>query len=243
MDTPIRTIAIERAIESVAVSNDVAAVASEPNNANETVHIYDLITGTLLQTMKPDGYSATAVALSPNGRLAVASTNGSKAVLWDAHTGALLKSVPAPGVGSDNSGRVAFSPDNQLIASAYLGHLVIFDTALAQKNKFKIINPGGRASSLASSPEGRFLAAGFSRLDNGATLILYDLVSGQVKFTVVTSQRIGVTSVAWTSNNILAGNGDGSINLWDGQSGAAISRTFPKHARPVMAMAVSQTAA
>ena len=51
--------------------------------------------------------SANSVALSPDGRLAVASTIGFKAVLWDATTGHLTKSVPADPATSDNSGRVA----------------------------------------------------------------------------------------------------------------------------------------
>lgn len=240
METPIRTITTQKLIESVSVSNDIALVSCELNNANEGVFTYDLNSGQLRQTLKGQGnIDPFSAALSPDGRLAVVATDGPRAVLWDARTGALLRTVPSPGVGSDNNSKVAFSPDGQIIASVYLGDLVVFDTALAQKNHFKIVNPGGGVRAIPFSPEGRFLAVGFSRLDNGPDLIVYDLVSGQVKFTVATNNRIGVTGLAWTGNNLLAGKADGSIQLYDGQSGAPITRTFPKHARPVMAVAVS----
>jgi WD40 repeat protein len=221
MDTPVRTITSETFINSAAVSNNIAVVGSEMNNANEGVHTFDLTTGQLLQTLRGQGNnSPVAVALSPNGQLAVAST-------------------PAEGVATDTNGRVAFSPDGQLILAAFFADLVIFDTALGQKSKFRIHNDGGTLFAIASSPEGRFMAAGYVRFDSGNDLVIYDLVSGQPKLTLVTNKGDGVTCVAWTGNNIITGSGDGSIKLWDAQSGAMVSRPFPKHPKPVKALAVS----
>lgn len=240
MDSPIRTITTQKLIESVSVSNGIALVACELNNANQGVFTYDLTSGQLLQTLKGQGnIDPGSAALSPDARLAVVATDGPRAVLWDAHSGALLKTAASPGPGSDNNSQVAFSPDGKVIASMYLADLVIFDTTLSQKSHFKIVNPGGTGRAIPFSSEGRFLALGFSRLDNGPELIVFDLVSGQAKFTVSTSNGIGVTGLAWAGNNVLSGKGDGSIQLYDGQSGAPVSRTFPKHSQPVMAIAVS----
>ena len=240
MDTPVRTITSETFINSAAVSNNIAVVGSEMNNANEGVHTFDLTTRQLLQTLRGQGNnSPVAVALSPNGQLAVVSTQVSRAVLWNASTGSLIKSAPAEGVATDTNGRVAFSPDGQLILAAFFADLVIFDTALGQKSKFRIHNDGGTLFAIASSPEGRFMAAGYVRFDSGNDLVIYDLVSGQPKLTLVTNKGDGVTCVAWTGNNIITGSGDGSIKLWDAQSGAMVSRPFPKHPKPVKALAVS----
>ncbi|HXN95728.1 MAG TPA: hypothetical protein VN879_14580, partial [Candidatus Acidoferrales bacterium] len=122
MDTPVRTIASETFVANLAVSNnDTALVGSAPNEAGEAVHIFNLNTGQLLQTLRGQGDGRiVSVALSPNGQLAVASTEGMKAVLWDATTGRLLKSVPGS-VGSDTQNQIAFSPDGQLILSSFLG--------------------------------------------------------------------------------------------------------------------------
>ena len=241
MDTPIRTITNQTFVKALSVSNDTALVGSELNNANQTVFTYSLNGGQLAQTMQAQGPSdsANSVALSPDGRLAVASTIGFKAVLWDATTGHLTKSVPADPATSDNSGRVAFSPDGQVILSSFMGDLNIFDTTLALKSKFRVHVAGGTLFGLASSPEGRFAAAGYVRFDNGTDLVVYDMLSGQAKLSLITNKGAGVTSVAWTGNNLLTGSGSGSILLFDAQSGAPVSRPFPKHPKPVKALAIS----
>ena len=240
MDTPVRTFTSETFVKSVAVSiNDTAMVGSEQNDAGEAVHIWDLNSGQLLQTLRGQGGgSILSVALSPNGQLAVASTDGIKAVLWDANKGRLLKSVPAA-VGSDSNSRTAFSPDGQLILSAFLGDLVIFDTALEEKRKFRVHIDGGSLLAIASSPEGRFMAAGYVRFDGGDDLVVFDLLSGQANLKVISNKGFGVTCLAWTGNNILTASGSGTIKLWDAQSGAVVSRSFPKHSKPVNALAVS----
>ena len=241
MDTPVRTITSETLVSGVAVSNnDTALVSSAPNEAGEAVHIWDLNSGQLLQTLRGQGGEPIiSVALSPNGQLAVVSTEGMKAVLWDANTGRLLKSAPGPGVGADNRNRIAFSPDGQLILSSFLGDLVIFDTALGQKSKFRDVIPGETVGAIATSPEGRFMAGGCIRLDGGNDLAVFDLLSGQATLQVVSNKGFGVTCLAWTGNNILTGSGSGAIKLCDAQSGAVVSRPFPKHSQPVNAVAVS----
>jgi WD40 repeat protein len=240
MDTPARTFPSETFVKCVAVSNNTAVVGSELNDANEGVHVWDLNTGQLQQTLTGQGGAPIiSVALSPNGQLAVASTEGARAVLWDASTGRILRSAQGPAVVSDNNSRIAFSPDGQLILSSFFGDLVIFDAALEEKRKFRVHINGGSLFAIASSPEGRFLAAGYVRFDGDDDLIVYDLLSGQTKLKLIANKGFGVTCLAWMGNNIFTGSGDGTIKLWNSQSGTLVSPSFPKHSKPVNALAVS----
>jgi WD40 repeat protein len=240
MDTPVRTFTSGTFVKSAAVSNNnTAVVGSELNDANEGVHVFNLDTGQLLQTLRgPVSSGVLSVAISPDGTLAVASTQGIKAVLWNANTGSLLSSAQA-GIVADNNSRIAFSPDGQVILSSFFGDLTIFDATLAEKSKFRVHIDGGSVFAMAPSPEGRFLAAGYVRFDGGDDLVVFDLLSGQANLKFVANRGSGVTCVAWTGNNILTGSGDGTIKLWNAQSGAAVSRPFPTHSKPVNALAVS----
>lgn len=240
MDTPIRTITNQTFVKGLSVANDIALVGSELNNANQGVFTYNLDGGELLQTLNGQGNtSPLSVAISPNGRLAVASTIDLRAALWDDGSGRLLNTARGPAAVSDNSSHIAFTPDGQLILSSYFGDLTVFDTTLAQKSQFRVHVAGGTLFAIASSAEGRFMAAGYVRFDNGTDLVVYDLLSGQAKLSLVTNKGAGVTSVAWVGNTILTGSGSGSILLFDAQSGAPISRPFPKHPKPVKALAAS----
>ena len=151
MDTPIRTITNQTFVKGLSVSNDIALVGSELNNANQGVFTYNLNGGQLLQTLNGQGNtSPLSVALSPNGQLAVASTIDLRAALWDDGSGRLLKTAQGPAAVSDNSSRVAFTPDGQLILSSYFGDLTVFDTTLAQKSQFRVHVAGGTLFAIAS---------------------------------------------------------------------------------------------
>ena len=236
MDTPALTITTP--VTCAAVSSDTAVVGNEPNDTG--IHTFDLGSGQPLQTLTGVGNGGIRfVAISPNGQLAVATTDVLKAALWDVNTGRLINTAPGPAVVSDNNGRLGFSPDGQAIFSSFFGDLTVFDTALGQKSTFRVHLAGATLFGMASSPEGRFLAAGYVRFDSGNDVVVYDLVSEKPSLQFLTNKGFGVTCLAWTGGNIITGSGNGTIKLWDAQSGAAVSRTFPSHVRAVKSLAVS----
>jgi WD40 repeat protein len=238
MDTPVRTITNETFIRSAATSSDRAVIGSELNSANAGVNIFDLNSGQTVQTLTGQGSDGIhSVAISPDGRLAVASTDGKRAVLWNANAGSPVNSAPGPAVGSDNNGRVAFSHDGQVILSSFFGDLTVFDAGLRQKSQFRI-HLDQSAFAIAPSPEGSLIAAGYVRFDRGNDLVVFDLLTGQPTRRFVTNPGFGVTCVAWTGSTIFTGSGAGTISLLDAQSGAPV-RPFPKHSRPVNAISVS----
>jgi WD40 repeat protein len=241
MDTPIRTFSEQSAVHSVAAANNVAMVGFTPYEDNpQSVHIWNLSTGLSLRTLTaPQNAPVVSVALSPNGQYAAATTATFKAALWDINSGQLLGSVLTPG--NDQSSRIAFSPDGQLILSSLGSDLTVFDTALRQKNKITAVKPGTNTSAIASSPEGRFMAVGYSAA--GAVLesdvFVYDMLTGQTTLQFLSNSGRGVSCLAWTGSYILTGSTNKTIKLWNAQSGAAVSRPFPTHAAAVNALAVS----
>jgi WD40 repeat protein len=241
MDTPIRTFPEQSAVHSIAAANNIALVGFTPYEGNPpSARIWNLSTGQSLQALSaPLGSPVVSVALSPNGQYAAATTAGLKALLWDTNSGRLLGSVPTPG--SDQSSRIAFSPDGQLILSSLSSDLTVFDLTLRQKNKITAVKPGTTTTAIASSPEGRFMAAGYAAA--GAVLesdvSIYDLLTGQMTLQFLSNKGPGVSCLAWTGSYILTGSSNKTIKLWNAQSGAAVSRPFPTHAGTVNALAVS----
>jgi WD40 repeat protein len=237
MDTPVRTIANPTFIRNAATSNDRAVVGSDPNSANQGVNVFDLNSGQLVQTLTGQGGGGIhSVAISPDGRLAVASTDGLRAVLWDANAPNPVASAAGPAAVSDNTSRVAFSHDGGVILSSFFGDCTVFDAGLRQQSQFRI-HLDHSAFAIGPSPEGGLIAVGYVRFDRLNDLVIFDLLTGKPTQQFVTSPGSGVTCVASTGSTILTGSGDGSVKLVDTKSGAV--RTFPRHLRPVNAVAVS----
>ncbi len=155
----------------------------------QTVHFFDAETGKEVRTLKTDFRNVDSLAVSPDGKLLLASGWG-KAIetkladgrvhhatakehplgLWDLTSGKQLREVTLPG---SVSGPVAFSGDGKTYAAATDqadGKVWLWDTATGAER------PGpprfrGRVTALAFSPDDRYLVAGM----NDTTAIVWDL--------------------------------------------------------------------
>jgi len=83
-----------------------------------TVRLWDVMTGTLNQTLEDHIDWIKGVVFSPDGRLVASSSRDRTVRLWDAMTGAWMQTLEGH---SDCVENVAFSPDCKLLASASRG--------------------------------------------------------------------------------------------------------------------------
>lgn len=60
---------------------------------DQTIQLWDVATGALLQTLEGHTDSVTSVAFSPNGKQVVSGSDDETVRLWDAATGALLQTL------------------------------------------------------------------------------------------------------------------------------------------------------
>ena len=173
-----------------------------------------------------------AIAFSADGaKLAVATESG--ITLYDTYTGKELALFSAP---LDNVVALAFSPDNQTIASASGdATLHLWDTRTGEHRK-DFIGHTYPVVALAFSPDGNTLASGSFRETR-----LWDLTTEQsIRVSVLKGHRDMVTTLAFSpdSKTLASTSFYGMILLWDVETGQ-LRHNLSAHTDSITALAFS----
>ena len=222
---------------------DFAAVAFSPNGhllastEDNTVRLWDSVSGELKQILSGHDEEVTAIAFSQDGRrLASASVDGTVR-LWDPVSGESQQ--PLPGYEDEIVTALAFRPpDGRLLATGSgEGTVRLWDLPSADvKGAFPATD--GSVSSLAFSSDGRFLASG-SELPN-AKWQLWDLQGG----TFTHGEEVfnqDVSSVAFNSydGSMAIAWSEGVVTFLDPVSSEFKERSVSGHDASVTSVAFS----
>ena len=220
-------------IRSVCFSPDGKTIASGSND--DTIQLWDAITGKPSKTLIGHEGSVMSVCFSPDGKT-IASGSGDKTVrLWDANTGNHLKTL----TGHEGSvASVCFSPDSKTIASGSNDDTIRLWDATTGKLLKTLTGHEGSVASVCFSPNGKTIASG----SGDKTVRLWDATTGKsLKALTGHIDRVDkVQSVCFSPDGkiIASGSFDNIVWLWDATTGKLL-KTLIGHTDKVRSVCFS----
>lgn len=159
---------------------------------NAEVKIFDLQNKKLTMTLKKLAGGSPGLAYSPDGRFIVAghaftqALKGVSIFVWDAKTGALVKSITGPfpiDKPANSVTYLAFSPDGRYLAVGYYGNfpypgdnIYLYDTSIWSPVKSFGDAKAPAHGGLIFSPDGRHIAHGTIK----GEIRIWEVVTGQL---------------------------------------------------------------
>ena len=222
----------------------VNAVAFSPDGQfalaggdNNTVKLWEVVTGREIQTFTDLDGQPISVALSPDGDRLVSETSGGLVQLWDVDSGDHVRTF------EDASEAVlgaTFSPSGEYVLSGgnASSNLHLWDAQSGDLVR-RFAENDEAIFSVAFSPEGQYVLSGSGQ--SGA-LKLWETDTGELVRTFDEGDwdSTYVFSVAFSPDGqyALSGSDDMTARLWDVESGDLL-RTFEGHSGLVIAVAFS----
>ncbi|MCG5061342.1 MAG: protein kinase [Limnoraphis sp. WC205] len=216
-------------VSAVAFSPDGRTIAS--GSRDQTVKVWDTKTGALLQNFAGDLSQITSVDFSPDGGEIAAGSFYWRVLEWSLETAELF--LPLEHQGTVWS--VAFSPDEQTIASASGDRTVRVWDRQTGAIVYNFIDHADIVYSVVFSPDGKKLISG----SKDKTVKIMDLTTGIVQNSLE-GHTDEVRTVAITSDGqiIVSGGYDDTVRIWDANTGQLL-KTLTGHTGDILAVAIS----
>src|SRR5262249_13743609 len=161
----------------------------------------------------PPAAGVNSVAVSPDGSLVATAANEGGVRLYDAKTGALLRTIGAAG---DRS--VTFSPDGRNLSAGgfHMDKLVgVYDVRTGKRLRTLAGQTEWEADACTFSPDGTMLAS----TGTDKQILVWDLATGAIRHRLA-GQPFRVTTLAFSPDSAtLACGGDKTVRLWDMRTG------------------------
>ncbi len=194
---------------------------------------YEQPPATALNSLTGTHGNVTALAISPDGRFALAGHGNGTLTLWDVVEGREARLFKGH-TGSING--VAFSPDGKFAVSGGDDQSIrSWEVMTGNQVKMFHANPG-KITSLAISPDGNAVLAG--RIKDPLAR-LYDMTTGN-ELRAFQGHGDCVNSMAFSKDgkSVITGGSDCTLKLWDTAKGKVL-RNFSGHLKPITGVAIS----
>jgi len=215
---------------NVAISPDGETLASA--SFDRTIRLWDLETGTVLQTLEGHRDAVRSLAISPDGQTLVSGSGDKTVKVWDLQTGELIRTIDGH---AGPVWTVALSPEGEtLVSGSYDGTIKTWDLPTGKLLQ-TIPEDYDSIWSVVISPDGQTLASG----SYGSTIKLRDLQSGNILQTLSGhSDAVRSLAISPDGKTLVSGSWDKTVKVWDLQTGK-LQQTLSGHADRVLAVAIS----
>ncbi|MBM0742520.1 protein kinase [Phormidium sp. CLA17] len=220
-----------RWVMAVCISPDSQSVIS--GGLDDAIRIWNLETGSLMQTLKSHTKPVNCLSISPDSRMLASGSDDHTIKLWNLTNGSLLHTLTGH---SDNVKSVAFYGVGHLLASGGEDRTArIWQLATGEALRI-FSNTAGMIRAVAVSPDSQILASG--GLDNQVKL--WSLKTGELIRTLPKSHFSAVNAISISPNNktLISASRDKTIKIWNLATGEVI-RTLTGHTDSVNSIALS----
>jgi len=198
------------AVLSVVWSVDRRAIIS--GSADKTARVWDAATGKPIHTLSGHECGVQAIAVNRD-ETTIATASCQTLRLWDARSGRLMATLPAPWHAPIAS--LAFNPDGGRVAAASAaGEVKVWDARTYGGGILMRIEAD--TDRAAVSPNGRRIAHHSAKTQ---TLEMWDARDRKTIWTTPESDRFTALTFSPDSGRIAAGLADGTVRVWDAATG------------------------
>jgi len=191
------------------------------------VRVWDVRTGEVKKRLAVAEDSSSLMAISANGMIVGEVAANETLRLWNMTLGAEKTVLSSGGTVS----ALALSSDGATLAVGYPYRIVLVNTVTGEQ--VQTLTQQTKINCLVFSSDGRTLASGAD-----ARVEVWDLATGQIRKTIEASGTVTALRFAPDGRTLASGSQDGSVSLWDLQTGALRSQ-LRKHSGAVNAIAFS----
>lgn len=221
----------DKAIDSVEITPDDQYIISI--SYYDSIRIWDLHTGSLINSIDENTISEDVEVVTPNGRYSVSSSGKSVVQIRDLHTSEELTKYTKRTITPNGHYSISVDRDTinvhdlqtDILKYTFRGHPVeIWDPTLQIIQSEKHI-----ISAIAVTPNSQYLASA----SNDCTIKVWDLNAGTLKHTL--SGHIDpVNTIAVTSDGkyVISGSDDCTVKIWDINTGT-LKHTYFGHSDKV----------
>jgi len=191
------------------------------------VHVWDIATGQQVGSpLDANARWLQSVAISLDGKQIMAACTSGIVRFWDAVSGEPLKSLFAFHSGEVHS--VAFSSDAKQIVSCLSDSTLVQDTASGQLLTPPLRHRVNTAKSVVLSPDGKRIVL-YSDTTN--SVVFVHVVSGQLTTCSLKGDTGPVTRLVFSpdGNQIVSASFNGTIRIWDSETGQPIGSPLYGH--------------